>query len=107
MGNSEQKLVERSAVLAELVRAMKPIYSRVDATDTQKDLLETMIGAAIWYMPQSKELWTGRISKEALKAKANGEKTCKDHNYPRKVAGRELLSLHDHELTGAHLLQLY
>ena len=66
-----------------------------------------MIGAAIWYMPDSKDLWAGKISVEALKARQSGGKVSKDHNYPRKLAGRELLHLEDHDLTGPNLLELY
>ena len=103
----ETKLAERCAVLAEVVRAMKTVYSAPDLTPTQKDLLETMIGAAIWYMPQSNDLWTGKISVEALKARQAGAKPCKDHDYPRKLAGRDLLHLDEHDLTGPNLLLLY
>ncbi|SRR6266581_546012 len=105
--SAEKKLLERCSVLANAVRQLKLLYSSTGTTQTQRDLLETMIGAAISYMPQPKNLWTGKISVEALTAERNGEKTCKDHNYPRKVAGRELLELHESELTGPKLVQLY
>jgi hypothetical protein len=100
------KLTERCEVLARIVRALKPIYSG-SLTPTQKDLIETMIGAAIWYLPQSTDLWTGKISVEAIKAQQSGGKVCKDHNYPRKIAGRELLAMSDEELNGGVILRQY
>lgn len=57
-----------------------------------------MVGAAIWYFPQSDELWTGMISVDALRAfmgtaGSKVVKLTKDHHYPRKVAAAELFSL--------------
>jgi hypothetical protein len=69
-----------------------------------------MIGAAIWYLPQADELWTGMISVDALKALQAGTKISaltKDHNHPRKCAARELLELSDEHLTTESVLHLY
>ena len=57
-----------------------------------------MVGAAIWYLPQSKELWTGDISIDALKKLFVSDnpkkiKLTKDHHFPRKVAASELFKL--------------
>ena len=57
-----------------------------------------MIGAAIWYLPQGKELWTGDISIDALKNLFESDEPqkitlTKDHHFPRKVAAAELLNL--------------
>jgi hypothetical protein len=69
-----------------------------------------MIGAAIWYLPQADELWTGMISVDALKMLQTGRKLTdltKDHNYPRKCAARELLQMRDEDLTTESVLYLY
>ena len=103
----EQKLSERCFVLVRVIKDMRQVYLDVESTPTQKDLLETMIGAAIWYLPNSRELYTGMISASALKGIPQGEKPCMDHLYPRKIAGRELLVRKNIELNGVKLIELY
>jgi hypothetical protein len=106
----DRKLSARCHTLAATVRAIKPVYIDKLNTKTQKDFVETMIGAAIWYLPQAGELWTGMISVDALKALQAGTKITeltKDHNYPRKCAARELLELSDEHLTTESVLHLY
>lgn len=110
----EQKLIERCAVLAEVVRDVAPLYRRDTTTPNQRQLLETMIGAAIWYFPQGRDLWTSFISLQAVQVfhPANVEsqpKLTADHEYPRKVAAMELLSLDwaGESSPGDRLLKLY
>jgi len=66
-----------------------------------------MIGAAIWYFPQPADLWTGKISIEAAKALQAGKRTTRDHEYPRKVAARELFAANDTDLTADAIYALY
>jgi len=94
-------------VLAEVVRAIKPIYNSPHATHNQRQLLETMIGAAIWYLPQPNKLWTGKLSLKAAEALNAKKPVTKDHEYPRKVAARELLSKLPSELTAEVIYALY
>jgi len=94
----EQKLRERAAVIANTVISQQDFYSSPDCSYNQKQLLETMVGAALWYLPQSNELWTGCISVGAVKEFVNSSepksvKLTKDHHYPRKVSAAELFSL--------------
>ena len=103
----DSRLYERCAVLAEVVRAIKPIYNSPSATRNQRQLLETMIGAAIWYFPQPDGLWTGKISVEAVKAKQARRQATRDHMYPQKVAAHELLLLDDSKLTADNIHSLY
>jgi hypothetical protein len=93
---------------------MLPLYHNGSTTRNQKHLIETMIGAAIWYFPQGKELWSGAISIEAIKAFHPNSGTSKpkltaDHEYPRKVAATELLHRDWSQETdpGKTMLQLY
>ena len=94
----QTRLAERAEVVARTVISQQAFYQSELCTANQKQLLETMVGAAIWYFPQSDELWTGAISSEALTALAEADrpkavKLTKDHHYPRKVAAAELFAL--------------
>ena len=95
---ADSRLLEKAEVIARTILSQQQFYKSQDATFNQRQLLETMIGAAIWYLPQSGDLWTGAISHEALTCLATSPtpkfvKLTKDHNYPRKVAAAELLAL--------------
>ena len=92
------KILDKANVIARTVMSQQDFYLSEDCNANHKQLLETMIGAAIWYLPQGKELWTGDISIKALKKlfeSNNPQKITltKDHHYPRNVAAAELLKL--------------
>ena len=85
------RLQERADVVARTVMSQQAFYQSDQCSPNQRQLLETIVGAAIWYFPQSDELWTGMISVDALKAfvgtaGSKAVKLTKDHHYPRKVA---------------------
>lgn len=46
----EAKLIEQCEVVAALGAAMRPVYDT--ANERQRALLETIIGAGIWYIPK-------------------------------------------------------
>jgi hypothetical protein len=106
----DQKLSQRCDVLAEVVVALRPVYQKAK-TETQKHLLETIVGAAIWYLPACDGLFTGQISANALREwKQNGKRVAsltKEHRYPRKRAGADLLKAKGRELTGKEVLNRY
>lgn len=86
----------RCSVIAELVQRMQPFYRAEDTIDYQRQHVETIVGAGLWYIPNS-GLWTGRVSRAAIASyhPNEGEKRPKltqDHYYPRKAAARELLN---------------
>ena len=92
------RLLERADVVARTVLSQQAFYQSHQCSPNQRQLLETMVGAAIWYFPQNDELWTGMISVDALesfvgRAGSKAVKLTKDHHYPRKVAAAELFSL--------------
>jgi hypothetical protein len=92
------RLKERCSILADIVRQVAPIYRLSATTANQRQLIETMIGAAIWYLPQGGELWTTRISVKAIESfhpvsGVASPKLTADHEFPRKVAATELLGL--------------
>lgn len=92
-----QKLKLRCNTIAEVVRALAPVHSRSEHA-TQIDLLETLIGASIWYLPTlPKELWTGTISIGAIEScsptSGNGPvRLSQEHVVPRKIAACRLLA---------------
>ena len=104
----DAKLEEQCSVLADIIVAIRPAYSK--ATPGQRALLETTIGAAIWYIPKPVEAWTGRMSIGALKifhpeSGIQKPKFSEEHVYPRKVTARLLLE--DQSLDGTSLSTLF
>jgi hypothetical protein len=102
------KLEAQCAVLADIVISIRPVYSA--ATTEQRALIETMIGAAIWYIPKPPDAWTGYVSLGALKAfhpdsGIENPKFSEEHVYPRKVAARMLLE--DGALNGATMATIF
>ncbi len=93
---SEKKKLDKAEVIARTVISQQPFYKSVDCNENHRQLLETMVGAAIWYLPQGKDLWTGEISIDAIKKLSETHQLgslTKDHNYPRKVAASELFKV--------------
>ena len=96
--NSHNIVLDKAEVIARTVMSQQSFYFSEECNKNHRQLLETMIGAAIWYLPQGKELWTGNISIDALKKLFESENPnkvtlTKDHHYPRKVAAGELFKL--------------
>tara|TARA_B100001287_G_C22458357_1_gene423850 strand:+ start:98 stop:652 length:555 start_codon:yes stop_codon:yes gene_type:complete len=96
--NFNKKILDKADVIARTVISQQDFYFSKECNENHKQLLETMIGAAIWYLPQGKELWTGDISINALTKlfesdEPNKITLTKDHHYPRKVAAAELFKL--------------
>ena len=92
------RLLERADVVARTVLSQQAFYQSHQCSPNQRQLLETMVGAAIWYFPQTDDLWTRMISVDALRAfvhtsRSTEVKLTKDHHYPRKVAASELFAL--------------
>ena len=95
---TNSKILDKAEVIARTVMSQQSFYLSKDCNENHRQLLETMIGAAIWYLPQGKNLWTGDISVDALKELSQSttpEKVTltKDHHFPRKVAAGELFKL--------------
>lgn len=105
--NREAKVDGRCDALAAVLESLRPIYKV--ATLDQQDLIETMIGAAIWYIPKPNGWWTGMVSKAAIQSfhpDRNGRpKMSEEHVYPRKLTARQLLL--DFTVDGVALRKLY
>jgi hypothetical protein len=94
---NENKIEGRCEILAEMINNIKVIYKT--ANENQKAFMQTIIGAAIWYMPKPRIYWTGKISVEAIKSflPQNTEipKLSEEHDIPRKIAAKQLLEKED------------
>ncbi len=95
---TKQKILDKAEVIARTVISQQAFYSSKECNKNHRQLLETMIGAAIWYLPTPAELYSGYTSVAALKQFAEAVdntpiKLTKEHLYPRKVAARELFEL--------------
>jgi hypothetical protein len=106
--NRNSKLEMQCSALADVLVAIRPVYSK--ATPEQKAFIETMIGAAIWYIPKPSNAWTGRISVAALKAfhpdsGVQKPKFSEEHVYPRKITAQQLLE--DVRLDSINLTALF
>ncbi len=87
--NSETHL--KFHVLKEIIDALKPCYlAKVD--ESEKAYFETIIGAAIFYLPTSVNHFSGYISIGAIKSYLKDGKKVRDHISPRKFVARKLLS---------------
>lgn len=97
VNKTEQKLINRCKTLAEMIKVLRPIYNDKKTSEGQKGFMETVVGAAIWYLGgQKNKLWTETISLKAIEmfhpeSGENKPKLCEEHAFPRKIAGKELL----------------
>lgn len=73
-----------------MTQALQPIYEQASAEE--QAYLQTVIGAAVFYLPQTVDHFDGHISLECLRGCLEDERRVKDHIYPRKRAGRHLLT---------------
>lgn len=92
---NEKLIREKCEVLTKMIISLAEIYHHQETTPVQKKLIETTIGAAIWYLPHPEEFWTGYISESAIElCKEIREKKglSKEHEIPRKRAAIELLT---------------
>ncbi len=90
---TEERLEERCIALENLIDVIKPFYNDSNS-ENQKAFLETIVGAAIWYLPHGKSYWNNKVSKKAIKKLKNNfeQRLTRDHVYPRKESAKRLLS---------------
>jgi hypothetical protein len=92
----------KMTALHAMTEAMRTWYAQASAEE--QAYLETVFGAAVFYLPQSVDHFSGYISFECLRGCLEEERRVKDHIYPRKRAGRHLLTT---GFTAEHLHGLY
>ena len=109
----QNQIAAAFTVLVEVARQLGSLYDAAEATPTQQHYIETILGAALWYLPTSKELWTGGISVKALAdfhpdSGLAKPKLTEDHEFPRKVSAVELMRrTWDENDPAASMLDLY
>ena len=96
--SSDQRIIDKAEAIARTVISQQSFYNSQDCNKNHRQLLETMVGAAIWYLPTPPELYSGNTSSAALEKLQKADdpsvvKITKEHLYPRKVAARELFQL--------------
>lgn len=105
-------LKEKAQVMSEIILATVKIYNSGNLSESQKGLMETLLGAGIWYLPNSKNLYSGKISKKAYESLIKdpiNTKLVEEHAYPRKIAGQKLYTEFISQVTsdGEGLIKLY
>lgn len=105
-------LKEKAQILSRMIIKTRDDYFSEGVTEKQKGLLETLVGAGIWYLPSSIELYSGMISEAAFNAiniDPHGTKLVEEHGYPRKVAGNRVYNEYFDQITydGEGLMNLY
>jgi uncharacterized protein YegP (UPF0339 family) len=106
-------LAERVSVLHNILSTTVEHYFSPDINEGQRGLYETILGAAIWYLPSGDELFSGKISSLAIESLRNNPATTKlveEHSFPRKVGGKYLYELYRHHqgtFTETDLIEIY
>jgi hypothetical protein len=94
---NQQNLHERAELVSKVILLTEDLYHKGGLTKGQLGLLQTLIGAAIWYLPgDNKLLFSGKVSKKLLEAleKNSDVKMTEEHFYPRKVSATKLFEQH-------------
>lgn len=92
-------------VLSGLLSAVQPLYNAMQE-DSHKAYYETVIGAAIFYLPLDvKNHFSGFISINAIRSYLRCERIVRDHMIPRRLAARMLLT--DQIPNGAGLMDAF
>lgn len=73
-----------------MLAPMRPVYHS-SSDQRERSFMETVVGAAVFYLPTSVEQFSGHMSLASIAGYLEGRRIVKDHIYPRKLAGRTLL----------------
>lgn len=73
--------------LYNLIMSLKPVWD--ESTTEERNYLETVIGAGIFYLPTNKNTFSGYISEQALRV--DKKQRVKEHQWPRKITAKILL----------------
>lgn len=99
MKRKNNNLEKRALLLSQMILNTADLYHTSE--EGERGLLETLVGAAIWYLPNHAELFNKKISQAALislNANPGQTKLVEEHAIPRKVAGRQLYTIYLQEL---------
>ena len=87
MTNTNQKQLDKFTALFNILYNLKNTW--VNSNHNQKAFIETIIGAAIFYLPTNKKTFSGLISETA--ETMDKKYIVKEHQYPRKITAKLLL----------------
>lgn len=109
---NHELLDERILVLHQIIESTSGFYFNSGLNEGQTGLYDTIIGAALWYLPSGTELFSGKISESALESLENNPLTTKlveEHSFPRKIGGKYLYELHRAlgKLTKDDIIEVY
>lgn len=109
---NHELLDERILVLHQIIESTSEFYFNSGLNEGQTGLYDTIIGAALWYLPSGTELFSGKISERALESLENNPLTTKlveEHSFPRKIGGKYLYELHRAlgKLTKDDIIEVY
>ena len=99
MRTTPKNLETRAALLSQLISNNSALYQA--SAPGEQGLLEVLIGNAIFFLPNSPELYSGKISEQALaslQSNLSGTKLVEEYGIPRKVAGRLLFTTYLEDL---------
>lgn len=99
----EEARESKFRALWNILNAVRPVYQQTE-NEQERSYMETVVGAAVFYLPNLNEHFSGYISLNALIGYVSGNRRVKDHMYPRKLAARDLLA---QELTAEELKERY
>ena len=88
------KALERKTnILTSMILSVGEIYHATVNQD-DRNQIETLLGAGIFYLTTSKQLCSGLISIKALELlrQNTNAKLVKEHSFPRKLAANEILN---------------
>jgi hypothetical protein len=95
-----QGLSSKFGTLFKLIPGLQEVYSIHDGINSiSRDYIETIVGAALFYLPHPvNECFNGYCSMKSLNYRIKRKKTVKEHIYPRKRAGYNILNSEIHDL---------
>lgn len=93
-------LVEKMKVVYSLVKNTFHDYYSESTSNKQRSTFQVIVGAAIFYMPTTNDLYSGFMSVNAKEKLGSTKETklVKEHSFPRKVGGRLLYELYKKEI---------
>ena len=99
MTTTHKNLELRAALLNQLICNNAALYQA--SAPGEQGLLEVLIGNSIFFLPNIPELYSGKISEQALaslQSNLPSTKLVEEHGIPRKVAGRLLFTTYLEDL---------